>query len=836
MDNLVDREVHMNNVNRDRDPLLIFPYVSLPPMLRIAGQTPLETLRGIVESCRQRGMYVDGKWRTQAPSDTAPEKWIPGFFNKILEAACAWKRKKAPGWHDNFKTVWRTHGDTLIEGVRKPDVILVPRSHFSSPVTFRQVYSYCELKRSFNQDLQSHALWQLTEIAGYACAAQINRRFFVASSLCERMFTLAFFVRGCIVFSKAFNIDAAPLVFVTIILGLSSADALWNGFDSNMHLAQDGRLVIYDMSSKLERVLLQELLLYSAKALHGRGTKVPHCTAGFGFGIRELNCILKVSWLPMDNEGQSVTTDIEIYLLMEERTPLLEVLTGRERELFGEQDLYGVFRNCIKPGKHEASENTWDCVKHLPGIPIILPAECSRPCVINPRPNDNLHNEGYYCADYDGLKDLRPDTTNNIIQRFDVPMRDGKGQTSRGQLFIEHRECIWALSRTCGTSLVWFSCRRELVNAMMGALAGHFNGLRMDLLHCDVSDGNVWIEVEGPEANYVVPDWPKEEYAHPKRAGMLGDWGYAADLREKGSEPGRIAGTFPFMAAELLSDKPDLQHTIQHDLESFFWLLWITCVNLNGPFYTRRVWKDEMEDIKKQVYPNSGNSGSALRRSLSKPPSPVADTMCMPPPATTPDSQCERQDLATEQGLANSIVGQPVEYNRTIPDTSVRLPHGEPIDYAPPIWATPGIHYQGPNDVYLWKSDIRGDCFINSVSPYFRNCQKFMDGLDELRQYFGNKKQRHGEITHIIFFDILKKMYDGIDPKQDRTSDNDIKAARKRFENLKVLGGEQGISISVLDEVYIKPATSTCKRPAEKQSGDSVKRARTSPAVSKNEK
>ncbi|KAG9311501.1 hypothetical protein JVU11DRAFT_7700 [Chiua virens] len=189
-------------------------------MLCITSQSPLETLHDIVKACGQRGMYVNEKWQMQAsPSVTTPEEWIPDFFNKIAQ-----KRKKTPGWHDNFQTISRTHGNTLIEGVHEPDVILVPSSHYSSPVTFRQVYSYCEFKRSFNHDLQSHALWQFVEIAGYACAAQINRRIFVASSLCDRMFTLGFFVHGCTVFSKAFNIDKDPLLSVTIIPDLSTPD------------------------------------------------------------------------------------------------------------------------------------------------------------------------------------------------------------------------------------------------------------------------------------------------------------------------------------------------------------------------------------------------------------------------------------------------------------------------------------------------------------------------------------------------------------------------------------------------------------------------------------
>lgn len=41
-------------------------------------------------------------------------------------------------------------------------------------------------------------------------------------------------------------------------------------------------------------------------------------------------------------------------------------------------------------------------------------------------------------------------------------------------------------------------------------------------------------------------------------------------------------GTFPFTATELLSPdglKGRVRHTAHHDLESFFWILWVTSVN-----------------------------------------------------------------------------------------------------------------------------------------------------------------------------------------------------------------------------------------------------------------
>lgn len=53
----------------------------------------------------------------------------------------------------------------------------------------------------------------------------------------------------------------------------------------------------------------------------------------------------------------------------------------------------------------------------------------------------------------------------------------------------------------------------------------------MKIQHCDVSDPNIMFLVKDASPEAAVPDWPKEQAEYPKRPGMLGDWGYAADLK-----------------------------------------------------------------------------------------------------------------------------------------------------------------------------------------------------------------------------------------------------------------------------------------------------------------
>lgn len=314
------------------------------------------------------------------------------------------------------------------------------------------------------------------EIAGFAVAAQLNRRFFVASALCGSMFTLGFFARGSVVFSRAFDIHEFPVLFLTVLIGLSSADHTWNGFDHAMRPCGPPNSFTIFQIGNLYGVTLQNLLLYASSAMQSRGTKVPLCKATLeSMTGPELNCVLKLSWLPEERN-----TDIEVNELINARTP--RRLTEEEHRVFGPQDEFCVFRGCIEP-RVTVEHTQWDDVRHLPGIPIVV--DWDEMIADNPEAKDDLREEGYYPADRP--QRLCSDTTTHILARFDVPVRDPEGnliqvpvdKDDQGKpvmgpvpLYQEPRRYIGVVSRTCGAPLVWFSCRRELADGLMGGLIG----------------------------------------------------------------------------------------------------------------------------------------------------------------------------------------------------------------------------------------------------------------------------------------------------------------------------------------------------------------------------
>lgn len=366
---------------------------------------------------------------------------------------------------------------------------------------------------------------------------------------------------------------------------------------------------------------------------------------------------------------------------------------------------------------------------------------------------------------------------------------------------------------------------------------------------------NLWFRVESPGVEHVVPEWPKEGKAYPKRAGMLGDWGYAEDLRISVEErKGRITvsvlesrlrvhklmpfqGTFPFMASELLSKggmKGNVTHRVDHDLESFFWVLWVICVNMDGPYYTRRIWQDEREDLTREALPNARESGAAARRSASRS---AAKRSATPVTPSTP-APCARQLPSTPAFLpstssaakpSTTIVTVRQQDTRRIPDTATRLPSDGGSQ--PPVWATPGVHECGAGDVSEWKRNIPTPWFYDCLSPYFRNAgEGFRDGLLELRDHFAQDTKKE-PITHATFLRILKDMRDSIPAEIDRPSGKEIREARSRYETLLRVGGVQGIAISALDA--LKPRNSVSNSAAKRQaenlaSGSASKKLRSS--------
>ncbi|KAJ7281814.1 hypothetical protein C8J57DRAFT_1298618 [Mycena rebaudengoi] len=151
------------------------------------------------------------------------------------------------------------------------------------------------------------------------------------------------------------------------------------------------------------------------------------------------------------------------------------------------------------------------------------------------------------------------------------------------------RRHMRALLTPVGLPLNGYVSSKHLVAALQNALRHHKIAFEAGVLHRDVSEGNVLFD----EAALISIKSEKEWLYQ----GFLVDWDYA-EFTDKGFDAfktlGRddameyqevhkslknLTGTFAFLALQLLraaADKRSITHTVEHDLESFYWLLvWI---------------------------------------------------------------------------------------------------------------------------------------------------------------------------------------------------------------------------------------------------------------------
>lgn len=209
-----------------------------------------------------------------------------------------------------------------------------------------------------------------------------------------------------------------------------------------------------------------------------------------------------------------------------------------------------------------------------------------------------------------------------------------------------------------------------------------------------------------------------------------------------------------FLSPEMMA----LDHNVHHDLESFFGVLWVVCVNMNGPFYMHCCWQDEKSSSKKNPAQSPNTSTTAATSSSILTNSSISDVSSisyisrisnssattmevrgslahiaspwttitipselpqthapLPTPNTaqelfqSPASSLQRQDTFQEQLWCEL---------EEIINVTTCLPLGEeePKKHAPPIWTTPGQagqHNLGPLDVFCSKCTIPETLFLD---------------------------------------------------------------------------------------------------------------------------
>ncbi|KAF8555453.1 hypothetical protein OG21DRAFT_905680 [Imleria badia] len=162
-----------------------------------------------------------------------------------------------------------------------------------------------------------------------------------------------------------------------------------------------------------------------------------------------------------------------------------------------------------------------------------------------------------------------------------------------------------------GVPITMFSCRRELLNAMLDIVSvAFFHGISKGVLHSDwdLIPNNMMLGVTKLDVEDVILDWPQAQQdqdghlgqcGYIERAGLLHDWGLTTEDptiqsdQKCANNSVFVPSTIRFVATDLLGSEGISRHVTRqphHHLEYLFWVLWTISINYSGPCGKKRLW------------------------------------------------------------------------------------------------------------------------------------------------------------------------------------------------------------------------------------------------------
>lgn len=310
----------------------------------------------------------------------------------------------------------------MMDGYRKPDVILVPTVYKdTSKVPFGAMLTFMEVKETYNDSSIGSAALQVNQCSGFAMACQIDRLYYIASVLenKNRRLFLILYAHDATYYSNPIMMDKDPILFIQTLLALSSGHSPQLGCDWAFGFSPEGNFTL-----RLDKaaITVSKRHYLRSPSVIGRGTKVVLCKDEEGHSLT-----LKDAWLIAGGSN-----DVDSRRILKERAP--EPFASEPLEaLFGERDELNVSRD------HLSTRGTeWNSQEQLPGIPVVIHAQ------------------------YTGH------TTQELRDRI------LKAEEKRTLDSVPPRNQFRTLSPTCGVPIYWFSCRREFLNSIMCAVIGQF--------------------------------------------------------------------------------------------------------------------------------------------------------------------------------------------------------------------------------------------------------------------------------------------------------------------------------------------------------------------------
>ncbi|GAP83200.2 putative rhodopsin kinase [Rosellinia necatrix] len=465
-------------------------------------------------------------WPENAERDDGVFSWLADLVDHFLQLAQPYKStRRRPLAQPN----------TLAESPvakRKLDVGFVddPKADRAAKYHWSRILVPGELRSNLDDDTASKAHFAVARSVKKVFTAQPTRRFVLAFTLCGSWMRLWEFDRLGGIASEKFDINKNGQRFVSTILGFlwMSDEAL--GFDPTI-IQSDQQYIEIRQDTKTERLVLDRLIR-PAHDIVGRATI---CWKAYLEGDRSRPFVIKDSWQfpERDEEGKLLQEATRRGVTNVARHYYHETVRVQAKE----DDIQGNVRRGLD----------------------ITRASNYRTSRIHG--TQNLATEAISYGSSAGSKRLssQADAFLPPSKRPRLGSASPTGPSSETPPNRIHRRIVLC---DYGKPIYKASSRGTLLSALEACVQGHESLFRAGFLHRDISINNLMINESDESLSSFLIDL---------------DFAVKVDQIEAlGAD--KIIGTRAFIAIGVLMNEG---HSFMDDLESFFWVLFWTCVHYN---------------------------------------------------------------------------------------------------------------------------------------------------------------------------------------------------------------------------------------------------------------
>ena len=204
------------------------------------------------------------------------------------------------------------------------------------------------------------------------------------------------------------------------------------------------------------------------------------------------------------------------------------------------------------------------------------------------------------------------------------------------------------------------------------------------------------------------------------------------------------------------------------------WLMWVLCVNMDGPYNKKRFISNEFE---KPPHSSSTREGTKQKAEASG----ISSTSQPQKKGTLNTGRTQLVDVIDNTGAKTTPPIPSTSMSATLPNPAPANATRSLPEHKPYLWAHPGLYEEKFSEVALAKSSTEKYLFLLHLSPYFSKHPSVVQGFLDLFQLFSwtNKgvlwkdnvlqlvQTPPAPTTYKRVIDIIKNMQDGIDPKKD---------------------------------------------------------------------